>query len=219
MVSLKASIIIPTKNEPYIHELIKGIHKELKEYDYEIIVVDLSDVTPRVKNAKLVKQMSEGLGKAVLEGLVYAGGDVIVLMDGDGSHRPKDVSRMLKKIDGHDIIIGSRFILGGKTKDKTHRKIISWIHRKFACFVLGLNIQDSMSGFSAIKKKVYDNLDLNPLGYKINLEIMYKAKKVGYKICEAPIVFEQRKSGKSKARVKEAFRILRYVLEMKIGLR
>jgi len=216
---MKTSIIIPIKNEPYIHELIKRIHKELKGYNYEIIVIDKSDVTPRITNAKLVKQMSRGLGKAVLEGLVYAEGDVVVLMDGDGSHRPEDVSKLLKKINGYDIVIGSRFVPGGKTKDKTHRRIISWVYRKFASFVLGLDVKDSMSGFSVVKREVYDNLNLNPLGYKINTEILFKGKKAGYKICEVPIVFEERKYGRSKAGVKEGFRILRYVLELKLGLR
>ena len=84
---------------------------------------------------------------------------------------------------------------------------------------LGLKVKDNMSGFAAIKREVYDNLKINPLGFKINLEIMYKAKKKGYKICEVPIVFEKRKVGKPTSSPSEAFSIIRYVFELKLGLR
>ncbi len=192
---MKVSVLIPTKNEPFVNKLVKRVDEELKSIGHEIIVIDKSSVKPEIDNAMLVRQKSDGLGNAVIEGLMYAKGDVIVLMDGDGSHRPEDIPRLLEKTDRYDIVIGSRFVKGGETRDKNHRKIISLFFRKFASLVLGLDIEDTMSGFSAIKKEVYDNLRLRPLGYKINLEIMYKAKKKGYKICEVPIIFLGRSNG------------------------
>jgi len=213
------SIIIPTKNESFINQLIQELHNVLVGIIHEIIVVDKSAVPPVIADAKLIIQKSDGLGKAVLEGLDYARGDVIVTMDGDGSHRPVDVLKLLNKINGFDIVIGSRFVSGGITKDPTHRRLISFVFRKIASFVLDLGVEDSMSGFAAVKKEVYENLQLNPLGYKINMEIIFKGKKQGYKACEVPIHFEKRKLGRSKAGVREAFRILRYIFKLKLRLR
>lgn len=204
------------KNEPLINELIEKIHRVLKNFEHEIIIIDKSDVTPNIKNAKLVIQESDGLGKAILEGLAHATGDVIVTMDGDFSHDPKDLPRLIVASEDVDVVIGSRFITGGKTTDKTHRKLISKVYRWFASFVLGLDVKDNMSGFSVVKKRVYDTLRLDPIGYKINLEIMYKSKKDGFKIKEVPISFIERKAGKSKAGIKEALRTLFFVLKLKL---
>ena len=91
------SIIIPIKNEPYIDTLIYDIHHELKNIKHEIIVVDKSENRPNIKNAKLIVQKSDGLGKAFLEGLKESKGNIIVLMDGDGSHDPKDIRSLFRK--------------------------------------------------------------------------------------------------------------------------
>jgi len=214
------SILIPTKEEPYIDKLTREIHKELK-IRHEIIVIDKSRIPPKLKNARVMIQRSDGLGNAILEGLEYAKGSIIVTMDGDGSHRPKDIIRLLRKVDKNDIVIGSRFVKGGVSMDRTHRKLVSLVFRKFASLALGLRVKDSMSGFSCIRKKVYNNLRLDPIGYKINMEIMFKGK--DYNICEVPITFLNRKSGKSKAGsiagIMEVLRILRYVFELRLGLR
>ncbi len=221
---MKISVIIPTKNEPLIQQLTKEIHQYLAKQDHEIIVVDKSEKRPKITNAKLILQQSDGLGNAVLEGLNHAEGDAIVIMDGDFSHNPNDINKLVKGLDKFDIVIGSRFIKGGKTEDKTHRRIISYIFRKIASNMLHLNIEDSMPGFAAIKREVFNNLTINPIGYKINMEIMFKGMKKGYKVCEVPIIFHPRRAGKSKAGLsmgglKESFRILRYIFELKTGLR
>lgn len=210
------SILIPIKNEPYIQKLVEEIHRVLK-MKHEIIVIDKSDIPPKISRAKLIRQKSDGLGNAVVEGLRYARGEITVVMDGDGSHRAEDISKLLEKIDGFDIVIGSRFIAGGKTKDPEHRKIISLIFRKLASAILNLKIEDSMSGFAALKREVLRNLRLRPLGYKIIMEIAFKAK--NYEICEVPIIFERRKAGIGKAGIAEAFRVLRHILELRLGLR
>ncbi|NCS71026.1 MAG: glycosyltransferase [Candidatus Aenigmarchaeota archaeon] len=215
---MKISVLIPSKNEPLLRELTYEIHKNLKSLDHEVIIVEFGEIE-EIPGAKVIKQKSKGLGNAIMEGLNHAKGDVIVTIDGDFSHRPEDILKLLKKINSFDIVIGSRFVKGGLTNDKTHRRLISWVYRNFASLVLGLKIKDNMSGFAAIKREVYDNLRINPLGFKINLEIMYKAKKKGYKIYEVPIVFEKRKAGKPKSSASEAFRIIRYIFELKFGLR
>jgi dolichol-phosphate mannosyltransferase len=216
---MKISVLIPTKNEPLINELIEEVHRVLKNFKHEIIVIDKSDVTPNIKHAKLVVQESDGLGKAVLEGLPHATGNIIVTMDGDFSHDPKDLLKLIEKVDRHDIVIGSRFVSGGRNKDKLYRRFVSFLFTKIASFILNLRVEDSMSGFVAVKKQVYKNLNLNPIGYKINMEIMFKGKKRNYKLCEVPITFHKRKAGRTKVGLKEGFRVLRYVFELKLGLR
>ncbi|MEM5829230.1 MAG: glycosyltransferase [Candidatus Aenigmatarchaeota archaeon] len=215
---MRVSIVIPTKNEPYIQKLVGRIHRALSTLSKEIIVVDKSDVAPKVKGAKLIRQKSDGLGKAVLEGVEFAKGDVIVLMDGDGSHRPEDLSKLIEKTKDYDIVIGSRYTKGGKTKDKFYRVLISRIFCLITSLVLGLKIKDSMSGFSAVRRSVYKKIKLNPKGFKINTEILYKAKKIDLKTTEVPIVFEKRKLGKSKGTLKEGIRTLRFIFELKFGL-
>ncbi len=221
---MKISVLIPTKNEPLINELIGKIHQVLKNFNHEIIVIDKSDVRPNIKNAKLVIQESDGLGKAVLEGLPYTSGDIIVTMDADFSHDPEDLLTLIEKVDEYDIVLGSRFVPGGRNEDELYRKFISFLFRKITSLILNLDVKDSMSGFVAVKKHVYENLNLNPIGYKINMELMFKAKIRKCKLCEVPITFHKRKAGKSKAGisfsgVKEVFRILRYVFELKMGVR
>lgn len=216
---MKVSIIIPTKNEPYIQELVKRIHKTISNFKHEIIVVDKSDVTPMIKGAKVIRQKSDGLGRAVLEGVEFAKGDLIVVMDGDGSHRPEDLPKLIEKTKDYDIVIGSKYVRGGKSKDKLYRIIISRIYCLIASLILGLKVRDNMSGFSAIRREVYEKIKLNPLGFKINTEILYKAKNFGFKATEVPIIFEQRKLGRPKGTLKEGLRTLRFILELKLGLR
>ncbi len=216
---MKVSLLIPTKNEPYISSLVSEIKKELSDYNHEIIVIEKGNSIQEMKGVRLIKQETDGLSNAVIEGLQVASGDVIVILDGDGSHRATDIRRLLDKIDDYDVVIGSRFIEGGITLDKTHRNIISFLYRNFASLTLGLDVKDNMSGFSAIKRKVVDEIDLNPIGYKINLEIIYKAKKKGFGITEVPIVFLERKGGKSKTNFRIGFEILRHIIELRLGIR
>jgi len=215
----KISVIIPTKNEPYIQELVKKIHKVLFNFNHEIIVVDKSEVVPKVKGAKVMRQKTNGLGNAILEGVKVAKGNIIVTMDGDGSHRPEDLPKLIKKTKAYDIVVGSKYVKGGKTKDKFYRILISRIYCFFTSLILGLRIKDNMSGFVAVRKEVYEKIRLNPIGFKINTELLYKAKKFGFRTTEVPIIFEERKFGKSKGTIKEGLRALKYILELRFGLK
>jgi dolichol-phosphate mannosyltransferase len=214
---MKISVLIPTKNEPSISGLVKKVHESLKNYNHEVIVIDKSNSPPKITDAKVIIQKSDGLGRAVLEGLKYATGDVVVTMDGDFSHNPEYLPKLIQKVDECDIILGSRYVPEGKTEDKFIRKIISQIANKFAIFLLDLNVKDCMSGFVVIKKNVYENLELNPIGYKINLETIFKAKKNGFKICEVPITFHKRIKGKSKFGLRETLRTIWFIFKLKLS--
>ena len=209
------SVVIPSWNEPLLNELARGIDRTLDGTRHEIIIVEKGNVLPKISGAKVFEQKSSGLGNAVMEGVARSAGDVIVTMDGDLSHDPKDIPKLLNGLENHDIVIGSRFVMGGTTTDALHRRIIAKLFRPFSSIFLNIGVKDSMSGFAAIRKKVYDSITVNPLGYKINLEIMYKAKKKGFTIGEVPIFFKEREEGESKADVREVFRIFRLIFRLR----
>jgi len=155
---MKVSVIIPTKNEPLINELVSQLNEEIAEYDHEVIVVDKSKVPPKLKGAKLLIQKSDGLGNAFMEGVAVSKGDAILLMDGDLSHSPKDVPKLLDALKDSDIVIGSKYMKGGATKDPFYRVIISICSTVFANVILGLGLSDSMSGFCAVRKKASEGV-------------------------------------------------------------
>jgi glycosyltransferase involved in cell wall biosynthesis len=200
------------------------VHHVLSSYDHEVIVVDESSEPTHLTNAKVIRQKSHGLGNAFIEGLRESKGEIVVLMDGDGSHRPQDILKLLNALKSSDFVFGSKLVEGGKTLDPESRQFITKMTTKFASSVLGLDIKDNMSGFSAMKREAISRIHLNPIGYKINLEAAYKLKQKGFLIGEAPITFLKRQAGKSKVGfnikgLREVFNIFRLVLELKLGVR
>lgn len=216
---MKLSIIIPIKDEPYVQKLINKIHKVLLKTSHEIIVVDKSTRIKKIKNAKHVIQKSNGLGNAILEGSGYSTGDFIITMDGDGSHTPGDLLKFVEKMNRYDIIVGSRYIKGSRVSENLFRIIISRVYCLIGSLLLNLTIKDNMSGFVASKREVYEKLEINPFGFKINTEILFKAKKFNFKCVEIPIKFLKRKSGKQKNGVIEAIKILFHLIGLRLGLR
>lgn len=216
------SIIIPTKNEPYINELVADIHKKVSA-EHEILVVDKSDNPPAIKGARLILQKSNGLGNAVLEGLSEAKRDVILMMDGDGSHDPEYIGSMLSYIKNYDIVIGSRYVKGGSSDDGLSRVVISRLLTFIVSSLLGLEIKDPLSGFAMYRRAVLESAMLNPKGFKLLMEVCYKyGKSNRARIKEVPIRFRPRAAGKSKVGfnlkgVKEAFRIITLAISLRSG--
>lgn len=220
------SVILPTRNEPLIGELVKDVNGVLGKKKHEIVIIDLSDHLPKVKGAKVFPQKTKGLGNAVVEGLEKSRGDVIVVMDADFSHDPKDIPRLLEKLNrGFDFVIGSRYCEGASTEDKAYRygifpnSLISRFYCGLASTLLRLDLKDPMNGFAVGRRRVYDSIKLNPRGYKIHMETAFKAKKLGFKISEAPTTFHKRRAGKSNTGMSEAFRTLRFIFELRLGMR
>ena len=212
------SIIIPIKDEPAIQVLIDEINNEIKQ-NHEIIIVDKSKVTPDIQDARIISQKSDGLGNAFVEGLSKSKGDVIVLMDGDGSHRPVDLNALLSKLEEYDIALGSKLIKGGRTQDTISRKAITIAFSLLTRFILWIDIKDPMTGFMAAKKSVFTNLQLKPRGFKIVIEIVYKSKA---RVIEVPILFQRRLMGSSKAGfnsngLEEVFSIISVIFGLKLG--
>jgi dolichol-phosphate mannosyltransferase len=204
------SVVIPTYNEKdNIERLIREVAQTLDQLppDGEIIVVDddspdgTADEVRRMAGdwpvRVVVRTQERGLATAVMRGFDEARGDVIAVMDADLSHRPEDLARLWRALEenGADMVIGSRHVAGGGAEDWSRvRGFISWVARMMS---RGLcPIKDSTSGFFMFRKSIIDQIHLNPVGYKIGLEIAVKSRT--RKIVEAPILFRDRTHGQSK---------------------
>ena len=195
--AIQVTVIIPVKPpEPYLDTLIGEIHQVLHGTSHEILVQD-----------------EKGLGYAVGIGVGKSKGDVIVVMDADGSHDPRFLPEMLSMLQEYDVVIGSRYIGAGLTEDSFFRRKISSTYVKLVKWILGFNVSDSMSGYIVAKKSVFDGYEF-PYGYKFMLPFYRRNFK--YKIAEYPIVFHQRKAGKSKVSYSEGVRVIFQALKLRL---
>ncbi|MCK5604998.1 polyprenol monophosphomannose synthase [Candidatus Pacearchaeota archaeon] len=222
------TIILPTKNEPRVHHLVKEIRSVINriKIPYEIIAIDDSedDTFQRLERAGaiVIKQTSKGLGGALIEGLKNAQGDFSITMDADFSHKPEYIPKLLKKCEaGFDIVIGSRREPGGKIIGwNLNRKIVSFIANFVGKHIAGVKVSDVTSGFRLYRKKVVDNLDFDKIkskGYAFQLEVLAKAKQKGFHIGSIPIQFYNRESGISKLSKKESFSFFLTALKIRFS--
>jgi len=195
--AIQITVIIPVKPpEPYLDTLIGEIHQVLHGTSHEILV-----------------QAEKGLGYAVGIGVGKSKGDVIVIMDADGSHDPIFLPEMLSMLQEYDVVIGSRYIGEGLTEDSFFRRKISSAYFKLIRWILGFNILDSMSGYIVAKKEVFEGYEF-PHGYKFMLPFYRRNFK--YKVAEYPIIFHQRKAGKSKVSYSEGVRVIFQSLKLRL---
>ena len=203
-------------NEPLISSLVIQVHETLSLMEHEIVIVDKSDYPLVLDLARIIRQQSKGLGRAILEGLEAARGEWISVMDGDFSHRPEDLASMVKRIHDQDFVLGSRYVKGGRNLDLPLRRVVSRVFNLLAKLILQLGFSDPMSGMIVAKAEVFRKVKPNPIGFKINLELIYRATRLGFRGVEVPIVFRPRSSGRSKAGVREAVRTASYILAVRL---
>lgn len=202
------SLVIPTYNErENIKPLLDAVVKALHGFDFEVLVVDddspdgtgvevlnYHSVDKRVR--LLVRKKERGLSSAVIAGFNHAKGDVLGVMDADLSHNPRILPDMVKAVMGdYDLAVGARSGVAGWGFG---RKLISSGAAFLARTVLGVSLSDPMSGYFVVRKSVFDNVkdELNPLGFKVLLEIYARATPLHY--LEVPYIFENRLHGESK---------------------
>jgi len=228
----KVSVIVPTYNErDNVPVLAKRLDEALGKagIDYELVIVD--DNSPdgtaevarslKLKHGKVkvyVRKGERGLASAVIKGFQIAEGDYLVVMDADLQHPPEVVPELVRKLDeGCDLVIASRYAHKEGAKGwNPIRKMIS----KGATILAKLLVPatkyttDPMSGFFALKRKVLENVKgpLNPLGYKILLEILAKGN--FERVCEVPYVFGRRLAGESKLGGKVMLEYLIHLLKL-----
>ncbi|MFH1225441.1 MAG: glycosyltransferase family 2 protein [Candidatus Diapherotrites archaeon] len=203
---LSVSIIIPTLNEEKnLPLLVKRIPRGVAS---EIIVVDghSSDGTVAVAKKlglRTVMQEGKGLGNAYRTGAKAAKGELIVILDADGSHMPEDIPLLLKKAnEGFDLVVGSRLKGGVQSKDMTFFRLYANYLIAFTMRLLfSVPLTDPWMGFRAINRKKFLALATSAPGQEVDLEIEIKAKKNGMRIAEVATFEPQRIHGSSKFNV------------------
>lgn len=220
------SVILPTKDEPNVGELIASIRRELEKLgeEYEVIVVDKSsDDTPekaKLAGAKVFKQKSDGLGNAIKEGVALAKGEIILVMDADFSHDPRHIPALLEKAKECDIVVGSRKIPGGGVVGwGLRRKLVSWAANFLARALGGIGVPDATSGYRAYRRGIFKEIGLESLrarGFEFQVEVLGKALERGLKVGVVPIVFRDRRSGRSKLSMKDILGFLSVCLNLRL---
>ena len=220
----KISVIIPTYNErENIETLLKILTAAFKFS--EIIIVDdgstdgTIDIIKKFKlsnpNIMLIERGSKkGLGSALREGFLLSTSNYIITIDADLSHNPYEIPRFLSKIGEAHIIVGSRHLKNSKIKGwNAYRYFIHAIANLLGRILLMIKCSDITSGFRLYKKDSILNIIkyTKSKGFSFQIEVLYIAKKLNYKICEVPITFINRKKGKSKFNLREMLEYLKTI--------
>src|SRR5215211_3867255 len=211
---LPLSIVVLTYNESKknIIKILDSIAKALPaNIAAEIIVVDdnspvgTGDIASRYAeksqlHVKVVRRpVKLGLSSAILAGVQSACEDIVVVMDGDFSHPPQTIPHMLEELQNPkcDIVVASRYIKGGSVVGWPFKcRLMSRGATKIAQGALGIQVKDPMSGFFAFRRHMISGVKFDPIGYKMLLEILVKAR--GARIKEIPYTFTNRREGTSK---------------------
>ncbi|MGE0632839.1 MAG: polyprenol monophosphomannose synthase [Pseudobdellovibrionaceae bacterium] len=212
---MKKLIVIPTYNEKEnIQSIVPAVFDQ--NLGVDILVVDdnspdgtgnlVKEMAQKYPNLHLLSRKGkEGLGKAYLAGFDWAlksGYDIVVEMDADFSHRPRDLTPLLEALKTYDFAVGSRYVPGGTTVGwGLLRKIISKGGGFYSRLILGYPLRDWTGGFNAWKREALLGMSLGDVkseGYSFQIELKYRAQKRGFKGTEVPIVFEDRRVGHSK---------------------
>lgn len=236
---MRALIVIPTYNEIDNLKAITEAALAATPQEVEVLVVDdgspdgtgqladtLAGTQPRLHVLHRAKKM--GLGTAYVAGFTWGlesdrKYDVLIEFDADFSHNPRYLPKMLELLQTHDVAIGSRYVKGGGTVNwGIGRKIISRGGSLYSRLILGAPIRDFTGGFNGWKRHVLEKVDYKTLrsdGYSFQIELKYRAFLKGAKIIEFPIIFEDRKVGKSKMHRRIVFEALQRVWSFRLNAR
>ena len=128
--------------------------------------------------------------------------ELIMQMDADLSHNPSDIPRFLERVQTCDVVLGSRYVPGGSIKNwDIVRRLVSRLGNIYASLILGLPHRDLTGGYKCFRVEVLQAMDItavSSIGYNFQIEMTYLAQKKGFRICEIPIFFTERKAGTSK---------------------
>lgn len=213
---MNALVVLPTYNESEnIGQVLPRIRASLP--DATILVVDdgspdgTADIAERIGkeigNIEVLRRHEKaGLGSAYRAGFRWGldrGFDACIEMDSDLSHEPEALPGLLAPLaEGHDAVIGSRYVPGGSIPDWTwHRRLLSRGGNIYASLLLGLGVADSTAGFRAYSAHLLESVDLDRIkaeGYGFQIEMTFQAKRLGASVVEVPIRFVDRVEGESK---------------------
>ena len=213
----RSLVVLPTYNErENLEAIVAAILAQAD--DLEVLVVDdgspdgtgrmadnLAEANPRIH--VMHRPSKQGLGTAYIQGFEWALArdyDYIFEMDADFSHDPADLLRLRAAVSSGrgDAAVGSRWVGGGGTRNWSFlRTFISRGGSVYARLILGVPVSDLTSGFKCFSKHVLSQLDLSTVrsnGYAFQVEMNYRCHQRGFRVVEVPIVFVDRRVGKSK---------------------
>lgn len=209
-------VLLPTYNEAAnLEAIVSAVLDHLPPIRRILIIDDSSpDGTGRIADhlaeshqdvSVLHRPEKRGLGPAYVAGFRVAlegGARFIAQMDADFSHSPADLPRLLEPLDEADLVLGSRYVRGGRVENWGRvRRSLSRAGCLYARTVLGVGVQDLTGGFKIFRREVLEHLELDSisaLGYAFQVETTYRAMRAGFRVIEAPIVFRDRRVGESK---------------------
>ncbi len=212
-------ICLPTYNESEnLERMIRALGEERITHGLALTVLVVDDSSPDGTGDiadRLAQELDwvqvlhrtskDGLGRAYLAGFAVAldaGADMIMEMDCDFSHDPKDVHRLVAAARDADLVIGSRNVPGGGVRGwPWYRNLISKGGSFYARTILGLRIRDMTAGFKLFRRTVLETLDLSGIeasGYMFQIELKYRTVKAGFAVQEVPVIFIDREFGESK---------------------
>ena len=201
------SVIIPTLNEAgNIKEALTTIHENLA-YPNEIIVVDGNstdgtlEIVKDTNFCKLIIEPRRGYGLALRKGMKYAKGDVVVMVDGDGTYEFKHINRLLQRMVETDaeLCMATRMYDPNKAMGFMNfvgNKVITWCFD----FLYQQFLSDTQSGFRAISHSAIEKVDFKETDMSFATEMLVKFAKKGFKMVEVKSIYKQRKYGKTKLR-------------------
>jgi dolichol-phosphate mannosyltransferase len=212
---MKTLIIIPTYNE---YDNLRPLLEQISTYApaSDILIVDdnspdgtgqlADEIAAQNPGVHVMHRAGKlGLGTAYIAGFKYAVEhqfDAAFEMDADFSHDPCYLPDFLRAIKSADLVIGSRYVAGGGTPNwSLLRRFISGGGNIFARFMLGIPVHDCTAGFRCYRRQVLESIDLDSIesqGYAFQVELAYRVYRRGFKIVETPIIFRDRRVGKSK---------------------
>jgi len=199
------SIVIPTLNEAgNILEAVTTIEKEIT-YPHEIIVVDgnstdgTMEIVKDTSLCKLVVEPRRGYGIALRTGMKNAKGNIIVMVDGDGTYEVRHINRLIERMleKDADMVLATRMYDPKKAMGFTNfigNKVITFVYDFFYSQLLS----DTQSGFRAISHEAIDNVPLKEGDMAFATEMLVQFAKVGYNMVEIPTTYKPRKYGKTK---------------------
>jgi dolichol-phosphate mannosyltransferase len=214
--SVRHLICLPTYNERENLEPMVRALRGLDLEDLHVLVIDdnspdgTGQIADRLAAADdhvrvLHRERKQGLGPAYLAGFRHGldlGAERIFEMDCDFSHDPNDVPRLAAAADDADLVLGSRYVAGGGTRNwGLLRRFISRGGSLYAQVLLQLGVRDLTGGFKCYRREVLERIDLgaiSSLGYAFQIETTYRAIRAGFRVTEVPITFVDREVGGSK---------------------
>jgi len=229
-------VVIPTYNEAdNLPSIVAELFAQPME-DLQILIVDDAspDGTGRMADELAARHSGRmhvihrtgklGLGTAYITGFKFAlerGADYIIQMDADFSHSPNYIPVFLEKMQEHDVVVGSRYVEGGRLDEQwgMGRYFLSWFANSvYTRLLLGIKTRDATAGFKCWRRKVLETIDLDSVkssGYVFQVEMAYLCEKLGFRVLEIPIFFEDRRIGRSKMTVPVKFEAAWRVFEIR----